>query len=412
MQIEEAQTHIFSAEDALLAAEEGLTRTRHQADTAQEKVKQEERALHQAQMEAQSLQQRFQAAEQEIIAWNARQDALQQRQMSLQLEERNNEEENAVRRQEKLQQLSGRNDELDAQLKILENERAAQQEKSAQARDEAKKIEDALPAARENQQKAILSVQQAQLTAERHQQILSERGADIAFLSEDANHGISVGELNQNIVDYARQLNNLGAVNLAAAEELAQIDGRRDYLSQQRKDLENAIDLLQQAIIKIDKESERLFQETFEKADNLMQHYFPVLFGGGQAKLVLEGNDLLSSGVSITARPPGKKNTTIHLLSGGEKTLTAMSLVFSLFSLNPAPFCLLDEVDAPLDDANTARFCRLVEEMSAKTQFLYISHNRLTMETAEQLIGVTMQEKGVSRIVSVDIQAALNMAEK
>ena len=142
-----------------------------------------------------------------------------------------------------------------------------------------------------------------------------------------------------------------------------------------------------------------------------MQTFFPALFGGGEAALHMVGDDLLSAGVSIMAHPPGKKNSTIHLLSGGEKALTAMSLVFALFSLNPAPFCLLDEVDAPLDDANTGRFCRLVKEMSAQTQFLYISHNRLTMEMAEQLIGVTMQEKGVSRIVAVDIKQALEMAE-
>ena len=140
--------------------------------------------------------------------------------------------------------------------------------------------------------------------------------------------------------------------------------------------------------------------------------FFPTLLGGGEAGLHLTDDDLLSAGVSIMAQPPGKRNSSIHLLSGGEKALTAMSLVFALFSLNPAPFCLLDEVDAPLDDANTSRFCKLVKQMSAQTQFLYISHNRLTMEMAEQLIGVTMQEKGVSRIVAVDIQQALQMAEQ
>ena len=168
---------------------------------------------------------------------------------------------------------------------------------------------------------------------------------------------------------------------------------------------------MEEAIAQIDDKTKARFKETFDAVNGKVQTFFPTLFGGGEATLKMIGDDLLTAGVSIMARPPGKKNSTIHLLSGGEKALTAMSLVFALFSLNPAPFCLLDEVDAPLDDANTARFCNLVKEMSAQTQFLYISHNRLTMEMAEQLVGVTMQEKGVSRVVAVDIKQALEMAE-
>jgi chromosome segregation protein len=151
---------------------------------------------------------------------------------------------------------------------------------------------------------------------------------------------------------------------------------------------------LEEAIQKIDGETRQMLQSTYEAVNAKMREFFPTLFGGGRAELVLTGEDLLDAGVQIIAQPPGKKNSTIHLLSGGEKALTAMSLVFSLFSLNPAPFCLLDEVDAPLDDANTSRFCDLVKQMSERTQFLYISHNRLTMEMAEQLVGVTMQEQG------------------
>ena len=162
----------------------------------------------------------------------------------------------------------------------------------------------------------------------------------------------------------------------------------------------------------IDGETREQLRTTFDAVNASMTELFPLLFGGGQARLVLTGEDLLDAGVQIIAQPPGKKNSTIYLLSGGEKALTAMSLVFSLFRLNPAPFCLLDEVDAPLDDANTGRFCELVKRMADRTQFLYISHNRLTMEMAEQLIGVTMQEQGVSRIVAVDIVEALKMREQ
>jgi chromosome segregation protein len=169
--------------------------------------------------------------------------------------------------------------------------------------------------------------------------------------------------------------------------------------------------MLEGAIRKIDKESSELLQSTFDKVNASMGELFPLLFGGGQARLVMSGETILDAGIQVIAQPPGKKNSSIHLLSGGEKALTALSLVFALFQLNPAPFCLLDEVDAPLDDANTGRFCEMVKRMSASTQFLYISHNKLTMEMADQLIGITMQEKGVSRVVAVDIEEALSLRE-
>lgn len=214
-----------------------------------------------------------------------------------------------------------------------------------------------------------------------------------------------IGKLTQAIT-------GLGAVNLAALDELTAARERHDYLAEQAADLTAAMDTLLEAIAKMDGETRDMLQSTFDQVNASMRELFPLLFGGGRAELTLTGEDLLDAGVQIIAQPPGKKNSTIHLLSGGEKALTAMSLVFSLFRLNPAPFCLLDEVDAPLDDANTGRFCELVKRMADRTQFLYISHNRLTMEMAEQLIGVTMQEQGVSRIVAVDIVEALKMREQ
>ena len=185
----------------------------------------------------------------------------------------------------------------------------------------------------------------------------------------------------------------------------------RHYLDAQAADLTEAMATLENAIRQIDRESRQLLQQTFDTVNVNFARLFPALFGGGQAKLVLTGEEILDSGVQVVAQPPGKRNTSIHLLSGGEKALTAISLVFALFQLNPAPFCLLDEVDAPLDDPNTDRFCRMVKEMSAQTQFLFISHNKITMEMASQLIGITMPEPGVSRVVAVDIAEALELAD-
>ena len=212
------------------------------------------------------------------------------------------------------------------------------------------------------------------------------------------------------------RLNNaiamLGAVNLAALDELAQATERKRFLDSQFNDLTEAIGTLEDAIFRIDRETRDLLQDTFDRVNGHFSELFPILFGGGQAKLIMTGDEILDSGVQVMAQPPGKKNATIHLLSGGEKALTATALVFSMFRLNPAPFCLLDEVDAPLDDANTERFCRMVKRMSDHTHFLFISHHKIAMEMANQLIGVTMQEQGVSRIVAVDMESAAHFASE
>ncbi len=207
------------------------------------------------------------------------------------------------------------------------------------------------------------------------------------------------------------QIERLGTINLTAIEDYKAQSERMSFLNEQQADLTEALQLLDQAISKIDKESRLRFKATFDKINSGLQEKFPKLFGGGQAYLELTDPTVVESGVNIIARPPGKRNSSIHLLSGGEKALTAVALVFSIFELNPAPFCLLDEVDAPLDDANVGRFSKMVEEMSASVQFLYISHNKVTMEIAKQLAGVTMKEPGVSRMVSVDIEEAMSLAE-
>jgi chromosome segregation protein len=207
----------------------------------------------------------------------------------------------------------------------------------------------------------------------------------------------------------SQDLEKLGPVNLLAVEEFRDQKARLEMLEQQRADLNEALEVLTHAIEKIDRECRSLFKGTFDRINTGFQAMFPKLFGGGNAFLELSERDLLEAGVTVIARPPGKRNSSIHLLSGGEKALTAVALVFAIFELNPAPFCLLDEVDAPLDDANVGRFCGLVKEMSERVQFLFITHNKVTMEIADYLAGITMREPGVSRIVAVDIEAAVEL---
>jgi chromosome segregation protein len=226
-------------------------------------------------------------------------------------------------------------------------------------------------------------------------------------LPEDADIHLWSEELER----IAERIRRLGAINLAAIDEYKIQSERKVYLDAQHEDLEKALATLENAIHKIDRETKTRFKETFDKVNSGLAELFPKVFGGGHASLELTGDDLLNSGVAIMASPPGKKNSTIHLLSGGEKALTAIALVFSIFKLNPAPFCMLDEVDAPLDDANVGRYARLVKAMSEKVQFIYITHNKIAMEKADQLMGVTMYEPGVSRLVSVDIEEATKMVE-
>lgn len=260
-----------------------------------------------------------------------------------------------------------------------------------------------------------LKEQAARLAQEQFAEQLAAAEVDEAALA-----GKLTGELGANLKPSYLQgevtrinnaINALGPVNMAALEELAAARERKTFLDAQSADLNDAIQTLEDAIHKIDQETRALLQGTFDQVNHHFGELFPQLFGGGQARLIMTGEEILDAGVQVVAQPPGKKNSTIHLLSGGEKALTAIALVFAMFQLNPAPFCLLDEVDAPLDDANTERYANMVARMSDKTQFVFISHNKIAMEMAHQLIGVTMQEQGVSRIVAVDMDAAVSMAE-
>lgn len=243
---------------------------------------------------------------------------------------------------------------------------------------------------------------------------LLEQAKELGFLMEDILPNIPVEataeQWQANLEQITQRITRLGPINLVAIEEYATCQERKEYLDKQYDDLQQGLTTLENAIDKIDKETRARFRETFELVNTRFQELFPQIFGGGRAYLELTGDNLLDTGITVMACPPGKRNSTIHLLSGGEKAMTAIALVFSIFHLNPAPFCLLDEVDAPLDDANIGRFCRLVKAMSEKTQFIFISHNKLAIELAEHLIGVTMHEPGVSRLVSVNVQEAISLA--
>jgi chromosome segregation protein len=255
-----------------------------------------------------------------------------------------------------------------------------------------------------------LKEQAARLAAEQFDRQLEEAGADLQALNSRVERSPSASSLQSEIARLAQSIEALGAVNLAALEELEAARQRREFLQSQSSDLKAAIATLEDAIRKIDRETREMLQSTFDQVNRHFGELFPRLFGGGDARLLMTGEEILDAGVQVMAQPPGKRTSTIHLLSGGEKALAATALVFALFKLNPAPFCLLDEVDAPLDDANTERFCELVRSMTSETQFLFITHNKIAMEIAEQLVGVTMQEQGVSRIVAVDIDSAVKLA--
>ena len=257
-----------------------------------------------------------------------------------------------------------------------------------------------------------LKEQAARLGTEQYTQLLADAQADLAAIEQSITEGnVRLQGLQGDIDRLHRDIQALGAVNLAALDELTTARERKQFLDAQNADLTEAMTTLEDAIKKIDAETRDLLGGTFNTVNEHFGRMFPELFGGGNARLVMTGEEILDSGVQVMAQPPGKKNQTIHLLSGGEKALTAIALVFAIFQLNPAPFCLLDEVDAPLDDANTERYAKLVSSMSKGTQFLFISHNKIAMEMAEQLIGVTMQEQGVSRIVAVDMESALSMVD-
>lgn len=313
---------------------------------------------------------------------------------------------------------------LEAELELQLATRLTVEEELSAARERVETVDSGLREGEQARQRSEQEVRQQQAILEQArlagqdlivrlrtlEEQLKESGQNQTELLAELSEGADPHEWEVELEKLAGRIQRLGAVNLAAIDELREENERKGYLDAQYEDVSRSLDTLEEAIRKIDRETRARFKETFDKVNHGLQTLFPRLFGGGHAYLELTGDDLLSTGVSVMARPPGKRNSSIHLLSGGEKALTAVALVFSIFQLNPAPFCMLDEVDAPLDDANVGRFCELVSSMADQVQFIFITHNKVTMELANQLIGVTMHEPGVSRLVAVDVDEAVKLA--
>ncbi|MBT9524136.1 MAG: chromosome segregation protein SMC [Rhizobacter sp.] len=382
-----------------------------------------ERKLSEAREQLRSLERQAQEAQFSSRALAARRSELQ-RSIETSLQQVASNEQSAVQLQEELTRLTDASAQvgLEAALALKLDREAALGAKRSEYDDLTMRLrrsdeqrlqhEQSLQPLRDRITKLQLEEQAAQLGGAQFMEQLTAAEVNLEALAQNiADNNVKLYGLQGEIDRINREINALGAVNLAALDELTASRERKTFLDAQNADLNEAITTLEGAIHKIDLETRDLLGNTFNQVNEHFGRMFPSLFGGGQAKLVMTGDEILDAGVQVMAQPPGKKNSTIHLLSGGEKALTAIALVFAIFQLNPAPFCLLDEVDAPLDDANTERYAKLVKEMSKGTQFLFISHNKIAMEMAEQLIGVTMQEQGVSRIVAVDMEAAVSLAE-
>ena len=383
--------------------------TRNTLDSSRQKARHDKDASHQLAMRDQSLQTQRNAMRESIDRTTGQVSQLTERRDALQATLSENDNpigDLQVELEEQLEQrlvaeaeLSEKRElvaEVEQQLREAEQNRAA--------------IEHRAQSVRAELEKERLSNQGLKVQRENVGLQLKESEHQLEDVLQALPEEASENEWQLRLERVANRISRLGPINLAAIDEYTLQSERKNYLDVQSEDLESALDTLESAIRKIDKETRSRFRDTFDKVNSGLQELFPRVFGGGSAYLELTGDDLLDTGITIMARPPGKKNSTIHLLSGGEKALTAIALVFSIFELNPAPFCMLDEVDAPLDDANVARYARMVKEMSDRVQFIFITHNKITMEMADQLMGVTMHEPGVSRLVTVDVEEAAELA--
>ncbi|MBL0726882.1 chromosome segregation protein SMC [Piscinibacter sp. HJYY11] len=422
-QLEELNERRATGEAKFEELDMQLANTQERHAELEEAVITAERKLAEAREQLRSLERQAQEAQFSSRSLAARRSELQ-RSIETATQQVAANEQSAVQLQEELTRLTDASAQagLEAALAVkLEREAALGAKRSEyddltlrlrRADEQRLQHEQSLQPMRDRITKLQLEEQAAQLGGAQYMEQLTAAEVDLEALAKNvAENNVKLYGLQGEIDRINREINALGAVNLAALDELTASRERKTFLDAQNADLNEAITTLEGAIHKIDLETRDLLGNTFNQVNSHFGRMFPSLFGGGQAKLVMTGDEILDAGVQVMAQPPGKKNSTIHLLSGGEKALTAIALVFAIFQLNPAPFCLLDEVDAPLDDANTERYAKLVKEMSSGTQFLFISHNKIAMEMAEQLIGVTMQEQGVSRIVAVDMESAVSMAE-
>lgn len=416
-QLGEARLYLQDALDAmaldteqretLLASRDGI---REQLDRVRQEARQQKDHAHQLAVRIGSLKAQHDSTRQALERLEQQfERAVERReQLSLNLEEGEAPlEELRMKLEELLERRMGVEDELKlARLALEDADRELRdaEKRRTQAEQQAQLLRGQLEQQRMEWQ--ALSVRRKALQDQLH-----EDGFDLHGVLATLPAGAGESEWEAELERLAARIQRLGPINLAAIDEYQQQSERKRYLDAQNDDLTEALDTLENVIRKIDKETRNRFKETFDQINGGLQALFPKVFGGGNAYLELTGEDLLDTGVAIMARPPGKKNSTIHLLSGGEKALTALALVFAIFQLNPAPFCMLDEVDAPLDDANVGRYARLVKEMSEKVQFIYITHNKIAMEMADQLMGVTMHEPGCSRLVTVDVEQAVALVE-
>lgn len=416
-QIGEARLLLHDALDNMAAAEQSQQQLqaeqgqlRSQFEQLRQQAQQDKNTQHQLALristlstQQRSTEQALQRLEQQFAQANQRRE-----QLNLNLEEGESPiDELRAQLEELLQTRLATDDQLRAARTALEDADTQMREADKQR----SQAEQRAQTVREQLEQQRLGLQTLTVQKDTLNQQLQALELDVQHVLEQLPSDAEPSVWEQQLTAVATRIERLGAINLAAIEEYRQQSERKNYLDAQNDDLVEALDTLENVIRKIDRETRNRFKETFDLINNGLQELFPKIFGGGHASLEMTGDDLLSTGVAIMARPPGKKNSTIHLLSGGEKALTALALVFAIFQLNPAPFCMLDEVDAPLDDANVVRYSRLVKEMSEKVQFIYITHNKVAMELADQLLGVTMHEPGCSRLVAVNVEEAAALAE-
>ena len=409
-QVETLEAEIFELETLQQNAEEKMEQLQNTVNQTRQQYETITQQKHTLSMSVQQTQ-----SEMQVLKRDCDRLAGQIEESKLQLE---------TVKEEQLQLEGPEQDQAELLQNWLHEKQGQEQQKSRLQKDLAE-IDDFLLQAQQGQQGIRLAIEQKQkvresllLEAEGFKaratgilEQLNETGKSIKDTMDSMPENAQEDEWARQLEQTSAAIKRLGAVNLAAVDEFKVQAERKAHLDAQNADLTEALETLQSAIRKIDKETRTRFSLTYEQVNNDLKALFPKVFGGGSAYLALTDDDLLETGVTIMARPPGKKNSTIHLLSGGEKALTALSLVFAIFRLNPAPFCLLDEVDAPLDDANVGRFCKLVSEMSETVQFIYITHNKIAMEMASHLTGVTMAEPGVSRMVAVDVDEAVTLAQ-
>ena len=392
--------------EQLLAQRDEL---RNSLENARQKARQDKDRSHELAMRSQSVKTQLAAIQQSIQRLSDQMERLNERREMLKMSLSENAdpvEESKLELEEQLERRLQVEQQLSDARRAVETVEASLRETEKLRQN----IEQQVVVLRGSLESARIEAQTFDVQSQGLLAQLKEADYDLEAIKLTLTEEHSEAELEDLLRRLGNRIERLGAINLAAIEEYKTEAERKHYLDSQDEDLREALDTLDGAIKRIDKETRTRFKETFDKINSGLQELFPKVFGGGHAYLELTGEDMLDTGIAIMARPPGKKNSTIHLLSGGEKALTAIALVFSIFRLNPAPFCMLDEVDAPLDDANVGRYARMVEAMSEQVQFIYITHNKIAMEMATQLMGVTMHEPGVSRMVTVDVEKAAELA--